>query len=241
MKISFQPNYDNKFSLQQNRTQKERTTNSPSKNYESKNISSFSADTIKANFCPTFGRFRLVDRVLLQNKNTMFLEPANIVKENYGQTSVFKAMVNKKEAGYMHLKFDAIIPERDFLVMESDNNIPEVTHLRSILGEDYSGIGTCLLHTAVQESKKYGRNGALWLNAETGYAYQLSKHRSNQSPIPFYYKLGFISPDEKIHNQILKCLENGQYNYLPSDVILLLPSDRVHILEDYYSKHFEMD
>ena len=97
------------------------------------------------------------------------------------------------------------------------------------------------MHTAVQESKKYGRNGAIWLNAETGYAYQVSKHRSNQSPIPFYYKLGFIAPDEKVHQHILKCLEAKQYNMLPEEAILLLPSDRVHILEDYYSTHFAID
>lgn len=204
-------------------------------------VSDVPTNAIKANFCPSFGRFRTVDRVLLQNKNSRYFERASIVKDKIGNVSLFKVMIGKKEAGYLDMDCSSIIPEDNFLVTECDNNIPEVCHIRSIMGDDYEGIGTSLMYAAVQESKRKGKNGTLWLVAEKGYNPGVSNYRRNQSPIPFYYKLGFICPDDEQHEYINYCLERGLYNNLPDSAVLILPKDRVQILEDYYKKNCEMD
>ena len=96
MKISFKPKFDSKISTYDNRKKQTNTINYNVQNSSSSNLYSLPTESIKANFCPSFGRYRVVDRVLLQNKNTMFLEAANIAKETYGQTSIYKLPVKEQ-------------------------------------------------------------------------------------------------------------------------------------------------
>ena len=113
--------------------------------------------------------------------------------------------------------------------------------LRTLKGEQYAGIGSALLSVAVDESKKYGRKGALWLVAEEGYARTYSAYRRNESPIPFYYKLGFKTLDKEVHQIIKEGINSSNYNKLPRSVVLVLPSSKADYLQKYYENHYTKD
>ena len=113
--------------------------------------------------------------------------------------------------------------------------------MRTLKGEQYAGIGSALLSVAVDESKKYGRKGALWLVSEEGYARTYSAYRRNESPIPFYYKLGFKALDKKVDQIIKEGINSSNYNKLPRSVVLLLPSSKADYLQKYYENHYTKD
>lgn len=200
--------------------------------------SNIPASVYKANYLPSFGRFKKVRNVYLRDKDTGKEVPASLQKDNIGDFVMYRIMVNRENAGFLNMQCDSIFPEGDCVLTEPDNNIPEVKHLRSILGDKYSGIGTELMYAAVDESKKRGKRGALWLHSEQGYESSLSKYRSNENPIPFYYKLGFKSLDKKIDDLIKKGLETSDYGILPSSAILLLPSDKSDFIRRYYASNY---
>lgn len=202
-------------------------------------VSSVPAESVKATFLPSFGKFKTVDYAFVLDKDTNKYVKAKLQKEIQGDYGCYKLIVDKKEAGIMDIKYNSEIAGDEIgYNTEIDKNFPEVRHLRSYLGDKYSGIGTALMHRAVQDSKKLGKNGKLWLNAESGYDYGSSPYRSNESPIPFYSKLGFKSPNKLIDKEIQKYLEKKQYYMLPEEALMILSEDRVHILEDYYDKNF---
>lgn len=200
---------------------------------------SLPASVYKANFIPTFGKYRKVKDIFLMNKNTEMNTKAELMKDTIGDSVSFKVMVNREEAGYLDMNCNSIFPEDDFLCSEPDNNIPEVRHLRSLLGDRYYGIGTELMNAAVNESVVRGKGGSLWLKAEQGYARTLSKHRRDENPIPFYYKLGFRSLDEKLDNYIKTCIDRNSYGMLPESAVLLLSSSDYPKFKKYYANHFK--
>ena len=202
-------------------------------------VSSLSAENIKANFIPSFGQYRTVGYAFLIDKDTDKLQYATIQKEQQGNFGCFRVMVDRHVAGRMDICNDAVFPEEQIVLTdEPDNAFPEIRHIRSFMGNKYAGIGTILMNTAVQESKKMGKDGRLWLYAEKGYDFAGSPYRSNESPLPFYYKLGFRCPDEKTDKEIQKYIDKKQYNMLPDEAMLVLSADNVHILEDYFNSNF---
>lgn len=206
--------------------------------YPSVNISS---SVYRANFLPSFGKFKKVKNVTLLNKDTGRTVQASLQRENIGDFIRYKLLVNREEVGYMNMDCDRVFPENDCLLNEPDNNIPQVTHLRSLAGDKYAGIGSALLDVAVDESKKHGKLGALWLYADEGYAHSLSTYRKNENPIPFYYKLGFESLNKDLDAKIREGIRTSNYGILPSSTILVLPSDKADELKHYYVTHYTYD
>lgn len=192
----------------------------------------------KANFMPSFGKLKKVKNIQLQEKATDKIVNASLYNDKIGDFYIYKLMVGRKEAGFMDMDIGSVLPKKYCSSPQTDNNIPEVKHLRSLLGDKYSGIGTELINVAVEESIKKGKNGALWLNAETGYASMFSDYRSDENPIPFYYKLGFKSLDKDIDDLIKKSLEANDYENLPEDATLILSSQDVYDFKKYYATHY---
>ena len=180
---------------------------------------------IKANFAPSFGKYRKIKDVELTDRNTGENINAIMKRDRISDSfDFFSIYVKGKQAGFMEIGYDEPVPEGDFVLTENDNTIPEVKRIYSILGDDYKGIGTELIKQAVEESRARGKNGSLWLTAETGFASGLTKHRRNESPIPFYYGMGFESPENKTDTYIKKCISNSRYNKLPKSALLVLSS-----------------
>lgn len=195
-------------------------------------------NSIKANFAPNFGKYKKVKNIKLLDKDTEMLVNASVVKENIGDYSSYKIMVGRKEAGYMDMEttpsvFNNMPAEHKYL-----NEIPEVKHLRSTMGDKFYGIGTELINTAIEESTKAGKGGRLWLSAEKGYGALYSQHRRDESPIPFYYKLGFRAIDEKYDKIIKDALDKKEYERLPEEATLILSGQGLYDFNKYYCSHF---
>ena len=195
-------------------------------------------EAIKSKYCPSFGKFRKVDDVTLLDKNSGFNVKASLCKEKIGDYVSYKIFVDRKEAGFMDMNCCSLFPEGDYVLTQPNNVIPEITHLRSLLGERYAGIGTALVNAAVKESRKRGHDGCLFLTAEKGYARSFSNYRSDENPIPFYYKLGFEAINPQIDSFIKKCISKSQYNLLPDSVLLLLTPEAIAKKNKYFSKNY---
>ncbi len=195
-------------------------------------------DAIKSKYCPSFGKFRKVDDVTLLDKNSGFNVKASLCREKIGDYVSYKIFVDRKEAGYMDMNCRSLFPEGDYVLTQPDNVIPQITHLRSILGERYSGIGTALVNAAVKESRKRGNDGCLFLTSEKGYARNFSTYRSNENPIPFYYKLGFEAVDPKLDKFIKDCISESKYDMLPDSALLLLTPEAIAQKNKYFSKNY---
>lgn len=187
--------------------------------------------SLQSNFMPSFGHYKKVSNALIYERDTGRAVNAVIKREEYGNFYSYKMFVQGKEAGYMDVDFDAIIPEDDYPAIVNDNHCPEITHLRSLSGDKYSGIGTELVKAAVKESYKHGKSGCLWLRTETGYAFSLSDYRSNENPIPFYYKCGFKALNPQTDEYIKKCLETSNFNKLPDLQLLVLNNEAASALK----------
>lgn len=192
--------------------------------------------SIKANYLPSFGKFKIAGKTTITDRKTGEAKTAIIKREDYGDYIEFKLTIGKDTAGFLNMDLNSLIPEDGFLVTESSNYQPEIKHLRSILGEKYSGIGTELIKVAVQESFNRGKNGNLWLETETGFGSFYSDYRSGENPIPFYYKLGFESPKISENYYIKRCLEKGAYRSLPDNALLMLtPEARDNMLDELFN------
>lgn len=201
---------------------------------ETKSYTSIPTSAYKANFMPSFGKFKKLKDVPMYNKETGMVENKTIMREVIGDFVMLKMMSGREEIGYLHMDCDSIFKEDKYLLPEPDNNIPEITHLRSLRGDKYYGIGTALIDTAVDESRRRGKGGALWCTTEQGYAHSLSAHRRNENPIPFYYKMGFKSPDFMIDSLIRKSIDSGNLGLLPESTVLLLSS----VDAEKFKKHY---
>lgn len=191
---------------------------------------------LQARYMPSFAGYRKAGETTVIDKKTGLKVPAAIQKEKTGDFLSLRLMVGKKEAGFLDMYCNSVFPEDSYVLPEPTNSMPEVRHLRSILGNDYSGIGTALIKTAIQESCNNGGFGNLWLESEKGYEKTLTSYRSNENPIPFYYRMGFISPNEDIDKQIKTCLKKTDYLKLPESTLLLLtPESRNYWIEELIS------
>ena len=197
-------------------------------------------EAIKSKYCLSFGKFKKIGNVVLQDRQTGDNVLASLKREKYGKDYVsYKVFVKNEEAGYMDMDLASVFPEdNNYVITEPDNVIPEIQHLRSLSGEKYAGIGTALVNAAVQESVKRGKGGCLWLTTERGYAWSLSRYRANENPIPFYYKLGFKAVDAQTDKLINQCMEKTKYNMLPDSVLLLLTPEAIKKKHKYFSSNF---
>lgn len=184
-----------------------------------------SAACYKANYMPSFGKFEKKGETTVIDKTTGEPKKAVIKEERIGCSVSYKLEVDKKEAGYLDM-IDYTRPED---LPEQIKNMGyktcEVRHLRSLAGEKYAGIGSALIKTAIAESYNAGCSGNIWLDAEKGYAHSLSSYRSNENPIPFYYKVGFESVDSDENKFIKDCLKKADLKSLPDSASLMLTGE----------------
>ena len=203
-------------------------------------VSEIPAYALKSNYCPSFGRFRKTGEIVLIDKSTEKPVMASLYKEKTGDYISYKIYTGREEAGFMDMNCEALFPEGDYVLTEPDNSLPRVFHLRSVLGNKYSGIGTALINAAIEESYKAGKNGCLWLNSEKGYARGYSPYRSNENPIPFYYKLGFRAVNPAVDELIQICIENSNYKSIPDSALLLLTPEAAKAKNEYFAQNYDI-
>lgn len=221
-------------------------------NTKNDKISSFSTDSvikqdsiptfaIKANFIPNFGKYRKVANISLINKDTEMPVLASLRKEETGDFVSFQISTKRnQEDGFLHMNLDPVSSRGEFKPKnKKGESIPEVTHLKSISGETYKGIGTFLINAAINESLKAGKNGELFLKAETGYGNFYSDYRKNESPIPFYYKMGFRAIEPQIDTLIKECIKKADYDKLPPSALLILTEEAVKAKNIQFSKNYD--
>lgn len=196
------------------------------------------ASVYKANFAPSFGKYKRVKDVPVYDRDTQMPVRASLLKDYTGDYVSYKLMSGKTELGYMHMNCDSIFKEDKYLCPEPDNNIPEITHIRSLEGNKYYGIGTNLINAAVEESQRRGKGGSVWCETEQGYAHGLSSYRKYENPIPFYYKMGFKSLDEKINALIEKGIQTNNLGLLPESTTLILTSVDSEKFRKHYVSNF---
>ncbi len=200
------------------------------------------SENIKANFLPSFGKFKKVGEVVITDRKTNNPVKATLKRETYGDSDYsYQLFADNELVGFMDLQCESLFPEDRFVITEPDDIFPEVKHLRTIRGDKYAGIGSSLINVAIDESKRRGKNGALWLTAEKGYAYSLSEYRNNESPIPFYYKLGFRAVDPSMDYFIQNCLAKSEYNLMPSSELLILSSEAAQARNKYLARHYTIN
>ncbi len=198
---------------------------------DSKGYTKIPLESLQANFITSFGRYKKISNPVLIDRDNGFPVISALKRGEAGNFYSYKLFLNGKQAGYMDMDIASVIPEDDFVSIVNDNVCPEIKHIRSIAGDKYSGIGTALIKAAVKESYKQGKGGSLWLRTEKGYAYTLSDYRSDQNPIPFYYKLGFRALNPEADKYIKKCIEESDYNALPDSELLVLTSEAAESLK----------
>ncbi len=196
------------------------------------------AENIKAYFLPSFGNLRTVGQVVLTDRNTKEDVLATLKRDMYGSTGfLYEIYDGHKKAGYMDMDLYSPFLDDSLMDENEDTCLPEIIHLRSLMGDKYEGIGSALVNCAIEESKKHKKDGCVWLVAEQGFARGLSDYRKNENPIPFYYKLGFKTLGPTRDKEIRKCLETHRYNMLPSTEILILTAEDSKKYNKYLAKH----
>lgn len=216
-------------SIYQNRTRgltvKNPLNNASSAGSFASSFSNYSSENVKANFLPSFGIARKVGKAEIIDRETGEPILADVKRDTVGSYVTFNLNLGRKSLGFLTMNCDSIYPVAEHVITLPTDNIPKVVNLRTIEGEKYSGIGTALIKTAIQESYNNKSYGNLWLNAEKGYERNLSPYRSNENPIPFYYKMGFRSPDEELDKFIKKCIQDNKIRRLPDTATLLLTTE----------------
>lgn len=182
------------------------------------------------NNLPSFCQFRKVGQAQIIDRKTGEEINATIKKENMLDEYIsYQMLVKNNLIGYIDI---TVHPEAPKKAEQNANNpisyetMPEVSHLRSIEGDKYAKIGSTLINLAIEESKNHDGKGAIWLEAEKGYKKAESAYRSDENPIPFYYKLGFRAVDQS-DEKIRQLIENGNIEELPDKAILVLEPDNI--------------
>ncbi len=203
---------------------------------QKKEYSNISAENIKANFVPSFGRYwRMNDVPIIDQDNGKTIS-AQILRQRkrWGNIYNYVLAVNNDYEGFMNIDSKAIFPEfDDLLLTDFDNNIPQITYMFTKYGnkDKYKGIGSNLIRQAIFLSQSLGKNGSLWLNSQILYDSSIPSYKKILNPLPFYYKVGFRSPFEDIDNSIKTIMEEEDYTKLPDEALLILsPQDANYFL-----------
>ena len=111
---------------------------------------------------------------------------------------------------------------RIWLVKQPSNKI-FVRSLRTDYAH-YKGIGTELIKSGIQRSIDEGMKGELTLYAANYYK-SVGYYRKSNSPVPFYYKLGFRAETEEANVLIkngMKNLERNNFYDGPAEAYMIL-------------------
>ena len=186
-------------------------------------------DSLKANFLPSFGQ-KKDEKVVIYDRKTGEEVLATVKKQSVcDEYYMFKLCVGRKVVGKMNMMMNADCPLYNddwppYANPVEKKTFPQILDIRTYEGDKYSNIGTALVDLAIEQSVKAKHKGALWLESCKGYDSESSAYRSGENPIPFYYKLGFRAADED-DKKIRAALKKGDYENLPSDIILHLSVD----------------
>ncbi|MDD3236952.1 MAG: hypothetical protein PHV37_02500 [Candidatus Gastranaerophilales bacterium] len=180
---------------------------------------------IKANYMPiAFGSLKKLGETQVIEKSTGKKQKALLKYDEIGDYTQIKMTVKGKEAGFLDIYIPADTMDIEDYIDEKALT-SEIRHLRSLMGDKYLGIGSALVKAAFSISNKKGCANPLWLEAEKGYAKTLAPYRSDENPIPFYYKLGFEAFDDREDDYIKSCFANGALNMLPESCQLMLSDE----------------
>lgn len=203
--------------------------------YSHINKNQISSEAIKAKYLPSFGlKHKKIRDITLIDRETGEPVKASLRKNEIGGYKSLKIFVNGKEAGYLDMCLDSYFPPDEIYSCK----LPEVQYFRSIMGDKYKGIGTNLINAAIEESYKAGNRGELYVFAVRGFAKKLSPYRSDENPIPFYYKMGFKAFNKDEDNLIKYCLENSDYEKLPYSAMLILTQDQINTKNKYLASNY---
>ncbi|MBQ3642794.1 hypothetical protein II906_12855 [bacterium] len=202
------------------------------------NLSEYSAENIKAYYSPSFGNYRKIRDAYVENRTNKILYLTKISREKSRNTERYIITRNNKELGFMNFVIRSNCKPESFWYRFLQD-LPKIQGLRTIEGNDFRGIGTQLVKCAVDRSKELGYEGELILSAEQGYAMKESPYRSDENPIPFYYKLGFQCIDNLDDRKCRKLISEGRIEELPIIAEMILTKDKgVPAFEAYYEKNF---
>ena len=212
---------------------------------QNKHFTKIPNDCYKANFLPFAGLKTVGEAYVIDRKTGEKVKAAIKKDEIKDEYCLYKLYKDKKELGAMDMSPYSRIPNTIGGKPVNAGKyhkmvIPKIEHIRTIEGDKYSRIGSTLVNLAIEESKKYGFGGGLWLFSEKGFQKMLSLYRSNKNPIPFYYKLGFRALGEE-DEKIKEYINNYEYAKLPNSAILVLDSETVKKGNKYLEPDFVLN
>lgn len=200
-------------------------------------LSNYTAENVRANFISFGNNYRKVRDVKIYDKSKREFVSASLEhKRDYFDE--YRIMKDGKKLGFMTFDEETNIGLMEDIKGFSDGVMPRIAALRTIEGDRYSGIGTQLVKEAVEKSFQTGYDGLVCLSAQKYFAKQDSSYRSEDSPIPFYYKLGFRSPQAQINNLIEKSIKLDLPQMLPMETFMVLKPSNVYKFDDYYKSKF---
>ena len=232
MKIS-PVNSLNIVSVQRSKKQFAKVSSNPNQS----NVFIYKPQNIKAIYCPNFGKEKKIKETDLIDQKTGKMVKAKVYRDTSSITEHYYIRKNGEELGYMNLYCPKRNNDKDYEYTYPDY-LPEVKSIRSLKGDEYEGIGTQLIKCAIERSEERGYGGELVLSAEQGYAINLSPYRSDENPIPFYYKLGFQAVEEDEDAMCRALLAREDYNSLPLFEDMILTSEGIPAFEEYYNNKF---
>lgn len=172
-------------------------------------------DTVKINSEKDYTDYietHLAGETAIKERETKKPVKTFITKENKGNVSEFMMFKDNKKLGY--LRVDNASPIQTGIpsyIEKAPNKVLEVLILTSYKGDEYSGIGTELIKTAIEESKNRGFEGHIILRANNRLREEFVGYRKNESPVPFYYNFGFES--KPFYNFLAKTFSKFTKNY----------------------------
>ncbi len=150
-----------------------------------------------------------LNKLLQRLKDVLLFEPSEpLLKMTNGER--IPAYINKPKKGSWNLQcrgetVGTVLFSRAYSPIKGDN-YPEYYKNKAYLyinsldsHKTYKGIGTALVKSIVEESKRLGLEGRVCLNASVTKA-------EIGTPIPFYYKLGFECADSKQQKIVEECM-----------------------------------
>lgn len=182
-----------------------------------------STENIKACFLPSFKAYQPVKEVFVYDRKTKEPKGAVIWRDDIGNYTSLALYIDGENpcAGYLHFK--------------NDENNCSIRHIRTLdAGKRYSGIGTALLGSAIDESFLCQKKGCLWVMSQKGYGKELSDYQKDTNPLPFYLKRGFVSLENSFQDELLSMVEQGKTEEYPDRVLLVLtPAEAVKFREKF--------
>ena len=197
----------------------------------------YSSENVKANYLTFCGNYRKVRDIELLDNDTLEYTKASLQhKKDYCDEYIITK--DGKKLGYMTFDKSANLGHMYDVAGFRDGVMPRIATLRSLEGDKYSGIGTQFVKEAVERSFQEGYDGLVCLNAIKNFASSDSDYRCTDSPIPFYYRLGFRSPSPEINRSIEIALKLKIPEMLPNETFMVLTPQNIYKFDDYYNSKF---